>query len=48
MKMRQPHLIPLASQAVAILREIKALTKIVVPSDGNIRSAPVDQNSYSA
>lgn len=50
MKMRQPHLVPLAPQAVAILRELQPLTgrgQYVFPS---LRSAkrPMSDNTLSA
>lgn len=50
MKMRQPHLVPLASQAVAILREIKALTgqgRYVFPS-ARTSERPMSNNAVLA
>jgi integrase len=50
MKMRQPHLVPLASQAVAILREIKALTgqgRYVFPS-ARASERPMSNNAVLA
>lgn len=50
MKMRQPHLIPLASQAVTILREIQALTgqgRYVFPS-ARTSERPMSNNAVLA
>lgn len=50
MKMRQPHLVPLASQAVAILHEIRALTgqgRYVFPS-ARTSERPMSNNAVLA
>lgn len=50
MKMRQPHLVPLASQAVAVLREVKALTglsRYVFPS-ARTGERPMSNNAVLA
>ncbi len=50
MKMRQPHLVPLASQAVAILREVRALTgqgRYVFPS-ARTGERPMSNNAVLA
>lgn len=50
MKMRQPHLVPLATQAVAILREMKALTgqgRYVFPS-ARTGERPMSNNAVLA
>jgi integrase len=50
MKMRQPHLVPLAPQAVSILRELHALTgngRYVFPG-GRSRGRPMSNNAVNA
>jgi len=50
MKMREPHLVPLASQSVAILREVKALTgegRYVFPS-ARSSGRPMSNNAVLA
>lgn len=50
MKMRQPHMVPLAPQAVAVLRELKALTgrgRYVFPGYRS-RARPMSNNAVNA
>ncbi len=50
MKMREPHLVPLSSQALAILRELHALSgrgKFVFPGERS-RERPMSNNSVNA
>jgi integrase len=50
MKMRRPHLVPLAMQAVAILREIEPLTgrgRYVFPSPRSVQR-PLSDNAITA
>lgn len=50
MKMKQPHLVPLSNQAVAILRELHPLTgggKYVFPGTRSIRR-PMSENTINA
>jgi len=50
MKMRRPHIVPLATQAVVILRELEPLTgdgKYLFPSD-RTRARPMSDNTVNA
>ncbi len=50
MKKRQPHIVPLASQALAVLRELQPLTgegKYVFPSE-RTRERPMSENTVNA
>ena len=50
MKMREPHLVPLSTQAVAVLRELHALTghlELVFPGERS-RARPMSNNTVNA